>query len=214
MRKIKNLVWDFLRVIKLGGIVQLALKSPMLEDGWFKSFNEKKSIDSKGHPIPWCTYPFLKFIEPRLEAGMEVFEFGSGNSTLWYAQNVKTVYSVEHNQNWVDILQKKLPTNAKVVFKPLDNGIYAKQVLEDNRKFNLIIVDGEDRNNCLIHSADSVNDNGVIILDNSERIEYLPGIDFLLSKGYKKIDFWGLSPIISTYNCTTVFYKENNCLNI
>ncbi len=112
IRKFKDFVWLLLRKINLGGVVQLMLKSILLEDGWFKSFNTKESIDKDGNPIPWNTYPFIKFIEPRLTKYFIVFEFGSGNSTIWYSQRVKSITAVENDPNWYEITKNRLPKNA------------------------------------------------------------------------------------------------------
>ena len=34
----------------------------LLEAGWFESFKSLKSIDKKGKPIPWFSYPFIDFL--------------------------------------------------------------------------------------------------------------------------------------------------------
>ena len=65
------------------------------EVGWVRSFQDSESIDNLGNPIPWCTYPFISFIMERLNKSMELFEYGSGNSTLFYSQYVKHVISLE-----------------------------------------------------------------------------------------------------------------------
>lgn len=79
IRRIKNIVWKLLVKLNLGGAIQLMLTGGLLEDGWFKSFNTKQSVDINNSHIPWCTYSFIKFIEPRLKKDFTVFEFGSGN---------------------------------------------------------------------------------------------------------------------------------------
>ena len=42
-------------------------------------------IDKNSNPLPWVTYGFIDFISERLNKSIDVFEYGSGNSTLWYA---------------------------------------------------------------------------------------------------------------------------------
>ena len=100
IKKIKQVIWNILIKLKIGGAVQLFLASGLRDDGWFESFNTKRSIDKEGNPIPWCTYPFIKFIEPKLNKDFSVFEYGSGNSTIWYAQRVKEIISVENDEDW------------------------------------------------------------------------------------------------------------------
>ncbi len=214
-RKIKDFIWLILRKINLGGAVQLMINGGLLEDGWYKSYNSKTAIDKAGNPIPWCTYPYIKFIEPRLKKTSNVFEFGCGNSTLWYAKRVGTIKSVEHDKNWFEYISTKLPINSKVVYcKLVDGGDYSKEALISGDKYNLIIVDGRDRVNCIRNSISALSDDGVLIFDNSDRPQYKEGIDILFENGFKKIDFIGLSPVTPHNNVTSVFYKTNNCLGI
>lgn len=215
IRRIKNIVWKLLIKLNLGGAIQLMLTGGLLEDGWFKSFNTKQSVDINNKPIPWCTYSFIKFIEPRLKKNFTVFEFGSGNSTLWYSNRVKNIISVESDKEWFNFIFSKLPQNAHIIFKRLDyNGEYCRSVNAENTKFNLIIIDGRDRINCIKCSVDSLAEDGVIIFDNADLPKYLEGINHLKDRGFKKIDFIGISPVTPHNNCTSVFYKYNNCLNI
>jgi len=215
IRRIKNIVWKLLIKLNLGGAIQLMLTGGLLEDGWFKSFNTKQSVDINNSPIPWCTYSFIKFIEPRLKKDFIVFEFGSGNSTLWYSNRVKNIISVENDEEWFNYISSKLPHNANIIFKKLDfNGEYCRSANKSNTKFNLIIIDGRDRVNCIKCSVDSLAEDGVIIFDNSDLPKYQEGINYLIDIGFKKIDFIGISPVTPHNNCTSVFYKYNNCLNI
>jgi hypothetical protein len=213
--KIKNIVWAFLRIIKLGGPIQLMLTGALLEDGWYKSFNSKKSIDKNGDPIPWCTYAFIKFIEPRLKKTFDVFEYGCGNSSLWYSKKVKSIKSVENDKQWFNAILPKLPDNAIVVLKQqIEDGDYAKEVLNDMKNYHIIIIDGRDRNNCVKYSLQQLTKDGVIIYDNTQIDEFSSSIQLLLSSGFKKIDFIGNLPIVPHNNTTTIFYREDNCLLI
>ncbi len=215
IRKLKNLIWKVLIRLKLGGAIQLMLASGLLDDGWFNSFNSKQSIDKNGEPIPWCTYPFIKFTEPRLSRDFSVFEFGSGNSTLWYAKRVKNIIAVENDKEWFNIISSNLPSNAQIIFKKLDyDGEYCRTVLDHSVRFNLIIIDGRDRVNCVKNSINRLTENGVIIFDNSDLPQYKEGVNFLIANGFKKLDFIGLSPVTPHNNCTSVFYKQLNCLGI
>lgn len=215
IRKIKNIVWRFLSLINLGGCVQLMLKSQLLEDGWFKSFNTKRSIDKNGKPIPWNTYPYIKFIGPRLNKNLEVFEFGSGNSTIWYAERVKNITSVENDKTWFEMISGRTPSNSEIIYRDLvPEGEYAKEVARKNKQYNIIIVDGRDRVNCIKNSIPFLTDDGVLVFDNSDLPIYKEGIDHLKESGFKKIDFIGMSPVTAHCNYTSVFYKTGNCLDI
>lgn len=215
IRKLKNIIWKILIKLKIGGIIQLLLASGLKDDGWFESFNTKKSIDKNGNPIPWCTYSFIKFIEPRLKKDFTVFEYGSGNSTIWYANRVKQIISVENDEDWFKVVSKLLPANAKLIYIKSDiDGEYCRSIINQNNKFNIIIIDGRDRINSIKFSVNQLTDDGIIVFDNSQIEKYKEGLDLLYSMNFKKIDFIGSLPIVSHDNQTSIFYRDNNCLNI
>lgn len=181
--------------------------------GWIKSHASTLPVDGEGQPVPWVTYPFIAFIKGRLHKTLSVFEYGSGNSTLFFAKLVGSVTSVEHDLEWYKKVHKEIPSNVNVIFDSLEyGGSYCKQSTND--KYDIIIVDGRDRVNCCKNAAKSLKPGGVIVLDDSERQQYQEAINFLSDSGYKKIDFWGISPGLFYLKCTSVYYKEENCLNI
>ena len=215
IKSLKKTVWKILNKLRIGAPIQLMLTGGLLDDGWFNSFNTKQAIDKDKKPIPWCSYPFIKFIEPRLKKDFSVFEFGSGNSTLWYAERVGKILSVENDKGWFDLVSKKVPENAKIIFQMLEyNGEYCKKALAANNKFDVIIIDGRDRVNCIKHSIGALKEQGVLIFDNSNLPQYSDGISYLISNGFRKLDFIGLSPVTPHNNCTSIFYRPNNCLGI
>ena len=215
MKRIKKTVWTLLNYTYAGGLLQLSLKSALKEEGWFKSFQQKEAIDNDGNPIAWCTYPFLHFIYPRLQNHFNVFEYGCGNSTIWYAKKVNTIKSVEHDKNWLNKIQSKMPKNSTVIYKELVyGGDYSKEVSNGNQKYHIVIVDGRDRNNCLLNAIHQLTDDGIVVFDNSYLFQYQESITKVLQKGFRKIDFYGMVPIASHTSCTSIIYRDNNCLGI
>ncbi len=185
----------------------------LLDVGWFNSFKSNNALDKENNPIPWFTYPIIDFISDRLSKDLEILEFGAGNSTLFFAQRVKTVVSIEHNERWHKKISQISPPNVKIILESnLDN--YSKKASDLNMKFDVIIIDGEKRNSCIINSVEILSESGVIVLDDSEREEYRSGISYLRLNNFKSIDFWGIAPGILFKKCTTIFYKRDNCLGI
>lgn len=183
--------------------------------GWFKAFNSKSPIDGEGNPIPWVTYSFIDFIKDRLNKQQAVFEFGSGNSTLFYAQRTGIVVSVEHDKEWYEKISKAKPDNAEMIYCELQtDGEYCRMPIKLQEKFDIIIVDGRDRVNCCKQAVSALSDIGVVVLDDSERDTYREGIDFLLNQGFKQLSFSGISPGLFYEKATSVFYKPDNCLGI
>lgn len=200
---------------RVKSLLSFGVKGYLAEVGWFKAFDSKSSIDENGNPIPWVTYSFLDFIKDRINKNHKIFEFGSGNSTLFYAERAAKVVAVEHNQEWYKKVSSSKPTNAEILFVKLEtNGDYCRTPLILNEKFDIIIVDGRDRVNCCKQCINALTEDGVVILDNTERSQYNEAIDFLLEKGFKHIPFTGIPPGVFIKNSTSLFYRSNNCLGI
>ncbi|GIV40528.1 MAG: hypothetical protein KatS3mg033_2328 [Thermonema sp.] len=212
VKKLKKSVWWVLNQLRLGAPTNLVLQSGLKDLGWFRSFYTKRSEDAAGHPIPWFTYSAYLFLDPRLQAHFRVFEYGSGSSTLYFAQKVAQVYSVEHHPSWAQQMQAKLPPNASVLYcLPED---YPTAIRQAQATFHLIVVDGILRNECIRQAVNFLTEDGVIIVDNSNRSEYREALSWLCAQGFRRLDFYGMAPIGTELSCTSFFYKELNCLNI
>ena len=215
IKKIKNLVWNILNTTPIGPLLQLYLVGEIKENGWMRSFTTKKSVDKNGNPIPWYTYPAVDFLIEKLNKNLIVFESGCGGSTRWLAERVGKIIAVEDHKDWKEFVEKDMPSNVQILFQAIDNQYsYSKKIAETNQNFDIIIVDGKERNNCVNHCLNNLSEQGVIILDDSFREEYKISFQFLAQKGFKKLNFWGMTPIVATKSCSTIFYKENNVLGI
>jgi len=215
MKAIKGFVWFILRKLKLAGSLQLVLKSTLKEYGWFLSYNTKQSVDCNNAPIPWFTYPAIKFLAPRLTKDLSVFEYGCGNSTIWFADRIGKIISVEHDKEWYTMVLARMPENAKLIFEELQlGGRYCNAVVACNEKFDIIIIDGRDRDNCAKKAINCLSDRGIIVFDNSNFDYYKEGADFIYKSGFKRLDFYGMTPIAAPESCTTIFYRDGNCLGI
>ncbi len=200
---------------KLRSMLSFGEKGYLNEIGWFNAQKTQSPVDKNGEPIPWVTYSFIDFITERLNKNISVFEFGSGNSTFFYAKHAGKVVSVEHDKEWYDKIVSSQPENAKMIFCELvRGGDYCHMPLTLKEKFDIIIVDGRDRVNCCIQAVGALSANGVVVLDDSEREFYNEGIDFLKAQGFKQLSFSGISPGLFYNKATSIFYKPDNCLNI
>jgi len=186
----------------------------LLETGWFESFKSSEPVDAELKPIPWFTYSSIDFLKEKLNTNLSILEFGSGNSTLFLAERAKKVISFEHSKDWHQKILKKIPANVDLtITSPLSATDYLKLLVEELR-FDVIVVDGLFRNECITASLKHLSEVGIIILDDSERDEYIEGIAFLIQSGFRQLKFSGIAPGIFFRKCTTVFYKDKNCMNI
>lgn len=186
------------------------------DEGWFKSLDMKQPLDKNGRPIPWFTYPAIDFLKERLNKELSVFEYGCGNSTLFFSERIKEIISVETDFEWYNKIKPKLKSNSNLILydNKLVDYAYEETIKQFDKKFDIIVVDAIKRNEVMIVAVDYLNPSGVIILDNSNIEDYKSGIEYLLSKGFNKLDFWGIQAGYLNKTCTTIFYKSNNCLRI
>lgn len=215
MSKFKSLLNVLSKPERLKALLSYNEKGYLTDIGWFKAFDTKSPVDKDGNPIPWVTYSFIDFITPRLNKHQAVFEFGSGNSTFFYAKYAGMVVSVEHDKEWYEKINVQKPGNSEMIYCELvPDGDYCRMPIKLEELFDVVIVDGRDRVNCCKQAVNVLTPAGVIVLDDSERAKYREAIDFLTKAGFKHLPFSGISPGLFYNKSTSVFYKEGNCLGI
>lgn len=78
-------------------------------------------------PLPWFAYDAIDYIETILQPNFVGLEYGSGGSTLWFAQRIARITSVEHDVKWWARVSAELTTqqitNADLVLVPPFTGL-------------------------------------------------------------------------------------------
>lgn len=145
-----------------------------------------------------------------------MFEYGSGYSTRFYAGLVNHITSVENNKGWFDIVSKQRLPNMELLYYSLDEDAqgYIKVPLPLQQSYDVIVVDGRYRNECLQIAKDCLKEGGVVVLDDSQRDRYKVGIEMMTNAGFRRLDFSGLKPVGLQIHQSTVFYRDNNCLGL
>jgi hypothetical protein len=90
------------------GVATLAPIKFARETGHFRSSILGKAETAEGQPLPWFTFPAIAFLETLDVSDLNVLEWGSGHSTLWWASRAATVLSIEHDQSWYDRVRRDL----------------------------------------------------------------------------------------------------------
>jgi hypothetical protein len=186
--------------------------------GWFESVRRGRPVDRSGNPLPWYTYAAIYWLDHALVGTETVFEYGCGNSTLWFARHVKCVAAVEHDQAWANTLQRSLPVNATLHYVPTDaseasmdtNDAYVCAIAQTGTPYDVIVVDGKARNACCLMAVSHLRQDGLLILDNSDRSAYEPANAFLQTEGFARIDFVGPAPGIVGWSATSVYSRDLN----
>jgi hypothetical protein len=190
-------------IIKLSHLANLASVGILLDKyGNYNSHFHHQSIDANGVPIPWFTYPAIEYLQQLDWREKTVFEYGSGNSSQFFAKRVKHLTSVEHNIKWFKKNKKLLLNNQILIFadKPTD---YIQAIENTKTTFDLIIVDGVHRPECVKIALKYLKTNGCLVLDNADW--YPNTCQFLRENNLIQIDFHGFSPI-NQYTLTTSLF--------
>lgn len=191
------------------------------ELGWHQSVGRRASVDADGEPLPWYTYPCIEWLTGRLRGADTVFEYGAGSSTLWYAARVDRVVSVEHDRVWYTRLVGSLPGNVELYLRHphLDEVDQASPTATSSpyvncirsyppASFDVIVVDGVQRPTCSGVAVRHLKEDGLLILDNSDRPVYRSAIEQLADHGLGRIDFYGFAPGSGILGCTSVFARS------
>jgi hypothetical protein len=153
-------------------------------------------------------YGAIDLLEGLMRPEWTVFEFGSGNSTLWLSRRVRRVLSVEHDAAWADRLTSSLPRNVDVrVVDIADPTAYPDAFLEFAASSDVAIIDGRRRSECAERIVTAGSHLSVIVFDNSDRQRYSQALASLRSLGMREAVFHGLAPGLGQPSQTTVFFR-------
>lgn len=181
---------------------------------WTKSFMSGFCVDEYDNEVPWMTYPMIEFLKNNIDKTHEIFEFGCGASTVFFARNAKNITSIETNKVWKNIITEKLQENKlknTTIFldeNGIENEHYEKYPQILGKKFDVIIIDSIKRFQCCINAINSLKKNGFIILDDSERNHYKKIFNFFTENGFKKKDFLGIAPAQLRVKNSTIFWRN------
>jgi hypothetical protein len=171
----------------------------------------KSALPVNGHKgtLPWYTYPAIEYLSQYDVSKCHVFEYGSGNSSRFWAERATSIISVESNPDWHHIVTASLLDNQSLMLCSLKKD-YVMSIHSEKQMYDIIIVDASYRFSCSVEALKCLNPGGLIILDNSD---WHPGTSRLLrDNGFMQIDFIGMGPINSYPWCTSVFMKNSTTI--
>lgn len=173
-----------------------------LDYGQFKSMVRWSCVDKDDNELPWYSYPAIEYIEQLDFTDKNVLEYGSGNSSIFWAKRCKKLVSVESDSEWYFKIKDQLPDNVDYhLVEGKDE--YVSKIHEYPFSFDIIVVDGLYRYDCAVEALKKLNQGGIIILDNSD---WWPETSkFLRNTNLIEVDMNGFGPI-NSYTWTTSFY--------
>jgi protein-L-isoaspartate O-methyltransferase len=125
---------------------------------------------------PWLVHSMVEILENWLRPTDRGVEWGSGRSTVWFAERVGSLVSVEHSAEWYERVSSRLKQ------KGLQNVEYYLREGEadyckvadtfSSESFDFCLVDGLARDDCALAALSLAKPGGIIIVDNCNC--YLP----------------------------------------
>jgi hypothetical protein len=183
--------------------------------GWGASARAKAPVGPDGEPLPWYTYPAILWLGPRLPADAAVFEYGAGNSTLWYAARCARVRSVDHDRTWVDAISARMPANVELLHRPTGGddveapaGDEYVEAIGAPDAYDVVVIDGRARVACARRALPALRGDALAILDNADRPSLDPVLRLAAELGLARIDFTGPVPGSGRLSTTTVLGRE------
>lgn len=177
--------------------------------GYARTLESKLPLAADGAPIPWYTYPAIEYFNQLDAKGLKVFEYGSGNSSLYWARKGAEVWSVEHDHAWYESMTAR-SAQLKGLLLRESAGAYAQAIKDVGGEFDIIVIDGAWRNECATAALSHLRSGGLFILDNSDW--YADVSEFLKENGFFQIDFNGFGPINNYCWTTSILLSFNSSL--
>jgi hypothetical protein len=174
-----------------------------IDYGQWRTIRDWDSKNSLDEPIPWYTYPGIEYLSHLELGGFRVFEFGSGNSTIWWGRHSLSVHSIESDPDWHKRVISRISQDGGSINCDLreDKDSYVNSLSE---QYDIVIIDGKHRRECAEKFIQNCSKSVILIFDNSDR--YPETIDLIRkSLGWMELDFHGFGPI-NMYTWTTSIF--------
>jgi hypothetical protein len=118
--------------------------------------------------LPWISYDARKDLARVLTPRSKVLEFGSCMSTMWYSRHAGSVVSIEDYRPWFDLVSARIGKLGNVDYRfAADRAAYV--ALAPDQRYDLIMIDGSHRDDCVRFALEHLAPGGIIYLDNSDK---------------------------------------------
>jgi len=134
--------------------------------------------------IPYMNNEEIVDLVTYINRDTEMLEIGGGNSTIFLSKIVKKLVTIEHDENWSRTIKSEMEKsnfssnwelhvvkpnwNQLHPFSPAEEGQfinYTNFILSlPDEQFDVILVDGRDRVQCVKNSISKLKKNGVLLI--------------------------------------------------
>lgn len=168
---------------------------------------------------PYFVPQAIKRLDRFLSHKTVLFEWGSGQSTLWFAQRAGRMISIEHDPLWFERISTKLTKsslNPNIDYRLVppdpkagDFSTYVHSITSyPDGYFDVVSVDGRERVECVTAAKNKVKGGGLLILDDSHRPRYSAAFQSLAGWPFQRYDFGMLQTTIFVCPTEAAYPKE------
>ncbi|MBD2081725.1 class I SAM-dependent methyltransferase [Leptolyngbya sp. FACHB-17] len=141
------------------------------------------------HPDePWIAQGAIQYCDRHLQRDQVGFEWGSGRSTAWFGKRLRTLVSIEFDQEWHNKVTEKLRrqnlTNVECRYIPVEHPLseptpahypktpaYVIAINQfDDNSVDFAMVDGHYRQACILAALPKLKPGGLLLVDNTDWI--------------------------------------------
>lgn len=178
----------------------------LIARGHSRTVQERIPVSSDGSPVPWYTYPFHDYLLDLDCSTWKVLEFGSGQSTLYWASRAARVLAYEHSEEWKEKLLPQCPGNVEIrLFE-------GERTLEELTHLgfvpDLVVVDGWKRGACAMRSIEAFGLESLYVLENSDWFPQAAAA--MRNAGLIELRFKGFGPINGYAWVTSLMISERS----
>jgi predicted O-methyltransferase YrrM len=163
-------------------IVHTVAPRPTSRSHWTPRYiynRTRQILFERAHPdAPWLTPTAIELLTSLLRPTDRGAEFGSGRSTLWFAERIAELTSVEHDEQWhtavTALLKQRSLDNVEYILAPEDqpaergaDSAYAGAALSfADASLDFALVDGHYRDYSAKFIMSKIRPGGMLIIDN------------------------------------------------
>lgn len=121
-----------------------------------------------GLVFPWYVKSVLDELKTWDLKDKKVFEYGLGASTLWFVAKGAWVYGCDTNKEYLDAVGEAiLARKWKGMFYYIEEKeVYVNHIYDRGCLFDVVIIDGVWRDDCVKPTLDCLKPGGILIFDN------------------------------------------------
>jgi len=113
--------------------------------------------DADGIRYPWYSAGALEVLDKMDLHGKYIWEYGKGYSTKWFDSRGALTFGVDSKEEWYKFAGGYLHKDKFQYLRSINNGRWT---------YDIIVIDGDYRDDCTEYAIKKIKKGGIIIIDN------------------------------------------------